>query len=462
LFAWFSSSLSLEMSDAKYDAIVIGGGPGGATTATFLARRGRRVLVLEKEHFPRFHIGESLLPYNRAIFEEMGFLPILEKAGLIKKTGAQFHIGNGCKSLYLVFRNGRFTREPAAFQVERATFDHMLLKYAEQCGATVREGWTVSRYASDDNGATVEARSDSGEQQTFRAAFLVDASGRGNLTGNQEGLREIHPNLKKLAVFGHFADVRLDGGEKAGDTVIVRLENKWFWIIPLSAEKTSVGCVMDQQEFQSELRNAKSDARTPDFEARVADFFARIWQASPPLRERMQGARLLGAMHVTSDFSYRNRTYVGKRLLRVGDAAGFMDPIFSAGVYLACYSAKMAAHVIDDALHRGTDGAPALRRYDRKIYRAMQIYWEMVEGFYTTRFMEVFMSPRHRFSLPAAVTAVLAGELEGGWKVRWRMRVFFWIVKLQRKFPLLPRISFAPTHERAIIEVGEPALNSSR
>jgi flavin-dependent dehydrogenase len=462
------------MSDATYDAIVIGGGPGGSTAATFLARRGRRVLVLEKERFPRFHIGESLLPYNRAIFEEMGILPMLESAGLIKKTGAQFHIGNGCKSLYLVFRNGRFTREPEAFQVERSTFDHMLLKYAQQCGATVREGWTVARCSSDEGGAMVQARSDSGEQQSFRAPFVIDASGRSNLTGNQEGLREIqltgnqeglreiHPNLKKLAVFGHFADVRLDAGEKSGDTVIVRLENKWFWIIPLSAEKTSIGCVMDQDEFQREVRSSKLEARNSDFEVRASDLFTRIWQASPPLRERMQGARLLGAMHVTSDFSYRNRTYVGKRLLRVGDAAGFMDPIFSAGVYLACYSAKMAAQVIDDALRQGTDGAAGLRRYDAKIYRAMRTYWDMVEGFYTTQFMEVFMSPRHKVSLPAAVTAVLAGELEGGWKIRWRMRLFFWIIKLQRRFPLLPRISFAPTHERAVIEVGEPALGSSR
>src|SRR5688572_29612121 len=191
-----------------------------------------------------------------------------------------------------------------------------------------------------------------------------------------------------------------------------------------------------------------------------ADIYARIWQSSPPLRERMSNARLLGSIHTTSDFSYRNRTYVNKRLLRVGDAAGFMDPIFSAGVYLACYSAKMAARIVDEALRDGTDGAPALRQYDRKIYRAMRTYWDMVEGFYTPQFMEVFMAPRHKWSLPAAVTAVLAGELEGGWKIRWRMRVFFWLIKLQRRFPLLPRISFAPTQSRAVIEVGEPILDS--
>jgi len=351
---------------------------------------------------------------------------------LIKKTGAQFHLGNASKSLALVFRNGHYTREPEAFQVERSTFDHLMLTHARESGAEVREGCTVLKFTADADGVTVQTRDENGGHQEFRGKFLIDASGRGNLTGNQEGLREIHPKLKKLAVFGHFAGVKLDEGPKRGDTVIIRLENKWFWIIPLSADKTSVGCVLDQQEFAS----AKVSPET---------VFDRICQEHAAVRERMEKARLLGVMHTTSDFSYKNKTFVGQRVLRVGDAAGFMDPIFSAGVYLACYSGKLAARAVAESLAAGDDGRGRLKAYEKRIYNAMQNYWDMVEGYYTTPFMEIFMSPRDKFNLPSAVTALLAGELEGGWKIRWRMKVFFWLVKIQAKWPLVPRISFDPT-----------------
>ncbi|MSU64144.1 MAG: NAD(P)/FAD-dependent oxidoreductase [Pedosphaera sp.] len=418
------------MQSTTYDAIIIGGGPGGSSAATFLARAGRRALVLEKEHFPRFHIGESLLPYNRRLFADMGVLDKLEAAGFVRKFGAQFHLGNGSKATKFVFREGRFTREPEAMQVERAHFDELLLRHAEESGADVREGWTVGSFVSDTDGVAIEAKNGSGETHKFRGRFLIDASGRGNMTGNQEGLREIHPRLKKLAVFGHFSGVQVDEGPKAGDTIIVRLEDKWFWLIPLNRDKVSVGCVLDKEEFAV----AREDA---------GKLFHRLVQSSAVMRERMSASKLLMPIQTTTDFSYRNRRFVGQRLLRVGDAAGFMDPIFSAGVYLAMYSGRLAATAVAESLGANDDGRLRLEAYERRVVDAMKFYWEMVENFHTTPFMEVFLEPRHRFSLPAAVNAVLAGELEGRWSMRWRMRLFFTIVKLQRRWPLVPRIAFA-------------------
>jgi flavin-dependent dehydrogenase len=414
-----------------FDIIVIGGGPGGSTSATYLARAGHKVLLLEKEKFPRFHVGESLLPYNQTIFAELGVLPRLQEAGCIVKHGAQFHLANGSKANHLCFRNGCFTRHTEAFQVERSKFDHLLLQHSRDQGADVREGWSVRRFASDASGVSVTAEDPQGVATTFHGKFLIDASGRGNVTGNQEGLREIHPRLKKLAVFGHFAGVQLDAGPKGGDTVIVRLENKWFWIIPLSAEKTSVGCVLDRDEFSAT-------------DGSPAEIFTRIWQSSAVLRERLRDARLLGEMHVTSDFSYRNRRLTGPRLLRVGDAAGFMDPIFSAGVYLAMYSGRLAARLVAEALRKGTDGARAMPGYERKLRKSMGLYWELVEGYYTRPFMDLLMNPNPRLDLPSAVTALLAGELDGGWRIRWRMRLFFLLVKLQGRFHLVPPVSWEP------------------
>ncbi len=417
------------MNPGHYDVLIIGGGPGGSSAATFLARAGKRVLVLEKEHFPRFHIGESLLPYNRRIFQEMGVLPALEAAGFPVKLGAQFHLGNSSKALKLVFQKGRFTRESAAFQVERATFDDLLLRHARTSGAEIREGWTVARISHGGQTVSLEARSDQGETATFSGSFLIDASGRANLTGNQENLRVVHPKLKKLAVFGHFEGIPLDAGAKAFDTVIVRLENKWFWLIPVSPKKTSVGCVLDQSEF-AQL------GKTP------AEVFRDLVQSSTEMRARMRDARLLNTIQATSDFSYFNRRLVAPRLLRVGDAAGFMDPIFSAGVYLAMYSGKLASQVVLKSLAAGTDGGRLLDKYEKEVFRAMRYYWDMVEQFYTTPFIELFMEPRPKFNLPDAITAILAGELEGGWPIALRRWFFSGLIRIQKHWPLVPRISF--------------------
>lgn len=353
-------------------------------------------------------------------------MPAIKAANFPVKLGAQFHLMDGSKCTRFVFRNGRFTRHTEAIQVERAKFDHILMKRAREVGADVREGWTFQKYSESADGVEVEATDDTGATQIIRAKFLIDASGRNNVTGNQEQLREIHENHRKFAVFSHFSNVKLDAGERGGDTVIVRLQNRWFWLIPISGERTSVGLVIDRKDLEREGNDpAKS--------------FWDAVKASPVMRERLANATVHGDLKTIADFSYHNRRLASSRLLRVGDAAGFMDPIFSAGVYLAMWSGKIAAESISRALVEGC--AEHFETYHRRVYRAMKVYWRLVENFYTTPFIELFLQPKPPLDLPAAVVAVLGGELEGGFHIRWRLEVFYFLVWLQKRWPVVPRLS---------------------
>ncbi len=431
------------MTDTLYDALVLGCGPGGSSVGTFLARAGKRVLVLEKEVFPRFHIGESLLPCNMPIFEQMGVLPALKEAGFPIKYGAQFELGNGSVCTRFVFREGRFNSAPSAMQVERAVLDHILLKNTRASGADVREGWMATKFEQGPDFVTVEARDPAGAMHQVRASYLIDATGRSNLTGNQQELREIHPKWKKLAVFGHFENVALDAGEAGTDTIIVRLENKWFWIIPISPTKTSVGIVFDKDEF------TRSDGAP-------RDIFQHWVESTPPVKKRMASARLVGVIQTTSDFSYHNRRLTGARLLRVGDAAGFMDPIFSAGVYLASWSGKLAAETILQCLASGKPSRSLFARYEKRYWRGLRFYWRVVEQYYTTSFMEIFLRPGNHYDLPSAVNAVLAGELEGSWALKWRLEYFFLLVKIQRYFKIVPPVFFGPYRPRKLNPLPRP------
>jgi flavin-dependent dehydrogenase len=217
-----------------------------------------------------------------------------------------------------------------------------------------------------------------------------------------------------------------------GDIIIVRLAGGWFWLIPLTKEKTSVGLVLDQAEFKASGLTASQL-----FDQAVAKHAA--------VTSKMQNASLVGKHHVLADFSYINREFVNHRIVRVGDAAGFLDPIFSSGVYLAMTSGRDAAKVVAEALERRLTLTFSMHKYEKELRREMKLYWRLIQGFYTDSFIELFMSPDPPFNLRSAVNSVLVGRLNQSWSIRWRLWLFYICVWVQKRVALGPRINWKET-----------------
>ncbi|MDZ4405714.1 NAD(P)/FAD-dependent oxidoreductase [Prosthecobacter sp.] len=409
--------------NTTWDVIIIGGGPAGSTAASTLRQAGRKVLVLEKEKFPRFHIGESLLPYNRAVFEDLGVWPKIEAAGFMVKRGAQFWMGDGSIRTRLNFSQGSFTEFPESIQVERAKFDDILLRHAEELGAEVREEALVTEHRIEKDRVTIKFRTKDGSEHEAQAAFLVDASGLTNFTANREKLRDYYPGHKKIAIFGHYSGVQMTEGEEKGDILIIRRKNSWFWMIPLEDDKTSVGLVLDQADFK-----ALNMAPQAVFDDAVL--------TTKTVQDRMINARSISQGHVLSDFSYTNRKLVSDRVVRVGDASGFIDPIFSSGVMLAMSSGQRGSKVVHAALTAGKTMTFAMRHYEWSTRRNVSRFWQFIEKFYTKHFAQLFFQPSNKFRMVCAINCALAGRTRMSFATWWRLRIFFALVWLQKRFSL--------------------------
>jgi flavin-dependent dehydrogenase len=400
------------------DAIVIGGGPGGSTVATVLARAGRHVLLLEKEKFPRFHVGESLLPFNLPLFERLGVAEKIRAAGFQTKRGAYFwnEVTGGIRPVD--FANGMDDRHPSAYQVKRAEFDELLLRHAEESGAHVREETAVEEVVFEGERAVgVIARSPAGKEE-IRARAVVDASGQTALLSRQLGTRKFDPKLKRAGLFAHYEGIRWPEGQRPGDILLPIDRGVWYWIIPFSDGTCSVGEV-----FEPSLA-----AQAVSLEEKFELLLAR----SPRMQEFLAGARRTSRVVGISDYSTSSARAAGDGWALVGDAATFLDPVFSTGVFLAMAMGERAAYRIDRALtERGWVGARDLAPYAKEASRLVGRFRRFVYAFYDPVFFEAFCSPEPLDRMRAAITTILSGGIE---RIPIRARIWIEIVFLSVAF----------------------------
>ncbi|MDD5201445.1 MAG: NAD(P)/FAD-dependent oxidoreductase, partial [Terrimicrobiaceae bacterium] len=390
----------------SYDAIIIGAGPGGSTAGSALAQAGKKVLILERERFPRFHIGESLIPFGNDELRAIGVWEKLEQGGFMPKLGAEFVLGDSTATTRIVF--GRFLTAGYAqtFQVERARFDNLLLDHAVSSGCEVWQETLVNSVAASADGATVQCLR-AGEPHELEARWIFDASGRDALLGKQFQLPKSDLGLpKKFATFAHFRGVVRNAPPADGHITVVRLDFGWCWIIPLDAEKTSVGLVQTLDRFRATG-------------LKPAECFEQTVAATPELRARLGGAVRVNDYCFAGDYTYRYLQNAGPRWLLIGDAAGFIDPIFSSGVMLAIKSGYLAASEVLAADRAGTPLSPrARRRYTRKVGRMCKVFLNMIKMFYDNHAFEVFMTPSPEKSVEWAVNNLVAGNTDLGWRLR--------------------------------------------
>lgn len=408
-----------------FDFAVIGGGPAGSSAAITLAQLGHSVALLERDHFPRFHIGESLLSTANDAFEVLGVAERIAAAAFPEKWGARLLTHDGTSGRGVNFADVSEVRRPQTYQVPRAEFDKILLDRAKEAGADVREGCQVVGIEFDRDAVRVQL----GESGELRVRAIVDASGRNGLIARKYNLRTDEPLLANIAIFAHYENVpRLSDGGPNDIRIVAREDSGWFWMIPISSELMSVGVVLPLNLYQ----------RLPD--GTPEERLNRAIAETPAVAELMRDARRAWPIRVEKDFSYFASTYAGDRWLLAGDAGFFLDPVFSTGVSVAMESGIEAGRALHDAHQRNSFSARQFKSYSRRQNRRFQTFRRFVIGFYTPQFRDLFFKPNPPKRLFRSVVTVLAGRWEAKLWTRILNRTFFAAVAAQKRFNLSPRL----------------------
>lgn len=386
------------VGETPCDVLIIGGGPAGSTAATLLAERGRRVVMLEKDRHPRFHIGESLLPLNLRIFDTLGVREEIAAIG-VHKPGARFVSDEHGAHAAFSFAAGLNQDYTYSYQVRRSEFDEVLFARARRAGADAREGMRVLDATLDAAaGHRVTARDGDGAMHAFRARFLIDASGRDTFLATAMGSKARNPHNNTAALYGHFRGVAPFGEEEDGNITIHLFDEGWFWMIPLTRGIMSIGVVSNPGFFKRRRGSAEA-------------FFLDTLRAVPSVARRIAGAELVSEVTTTGNYSYASRVMQGEGWLMAGDSYAFVDPVFSSGVLLAMASAEMGAEVADTWLDDPARGAALARGFEAKVKRAIGSLCWLIYRINTPVLRDMFMTPRNRFRMREGLVSLLAGDV---------------------------------------------------